>query len=267
MKILMNGKEVEAKEGQTILQVARANGVDIPTLCYVPALDAAAMCRLCTVELTEGRRIKLVTACNYPLRRDAEIQTDTESLRHGRRLLIELLAPRCPDSQKLRDLAAEYGANLQRFPESNQDCVMCGLCARVCERMGGHTLTLSGRGVQIHVDTAFSQPSELCIGCGACAQICPVNKIQVIDENGWRRVIVRGQEASRIPLNQCTSCGKHFGPVIDLGLVMAHLGEATVPVPNQSVCPECSRRNLATQMAQRHFEQYELAPYETVEEV
>ena len=267
MKIVMNGKEVAAQEGQTILQVARANGVDIPTLCYVPALDAAAMCRLCTVELTEGRRTKLVTACNYPLRRDAEIQTNTESLRHGRRLLIELLAPRCPDSAKLRELAQEYGANLQRFPESNQDCVMCGLCARVCERVGGRTLTLSGRGVQIHVDTAFNRPSELCIGCGACAQICPVNKIQIVDEDGFRRVIVRGQEASRIALNKCQSCGKHFGPVIDLALVMSNLGEASVPAPNQSVCPECSRRNLATRMAQRHFEQYELASSETVEEV
>lgn len=267
MKIVLNGKEVAAKEGQTILEVARANGVNIPTLCYVPALDAAAMCRLCTVELTEGRRTKLVTSCNYPLRRDAEIQTDTEALRNGRRLLIELLAPRCPDSVKLRELAAEYGANLQRFPESNQDCVMCGLCARVCERVGGRTLTLSGRGVEIHVDTAFGRPSELCIGCGACAQICPVNKIQVVDEDGVRRVIVRGQEASRIPLNKCTSCGKFFGPVISLSQVMANLGEEKVPPPNQSVCPECSRHNLAIRMAQRHFEQYELAPHETVEEV
>jgi predicted molibdopterin-dependent oxidoreductase YjgC len=266
MKIVMNGREVAAMEGQTILQVARANGVDIPTLCYVAALDAAAMCRLCTVELTEGRRTKLVTACNYPLRHDAEIQTHTESLRKGRRMLIELLAARCPDSVRLRELAAEYGANLERFPVSNQDCVMCGLCARVCERVGGRTLTLSGRGADIHVDTAFNRPSELCIGCGACAQICPVNKIQIVDENGLRRVIVRGQEAARIFLNKCTGCGQYFGPVIDLAEVMDRLGEARVPAPNVSVCPDCSRRSLATRLAQRHFEQYEQAP-ETAEEV
>ena len=268
MKIVLNGKEVAATEGQTILEVARLNGVDIPTLCFVPALDAAAMCRLCTVELTEGRRTKLVTACNYPLRRDAEIQTHTEAIKQGRRLLIELLAPRCPDSVKLQALAKEYGANLKRFPENNQDCVMCGLCARVCERVGGRTLTLSGRGVEIHVDTAFNRPSELCIGCGACAQICPVDKIKVVDDaSGVRRVMVRGVEASCIQLPKCTGCGKYFGPIIDLNAVMDRLGETKVPPPNVSVCPDCSRRSLATRMAQRHFEQYELAPYETVEEV
>ena len=91
MKIIMDGKEVTAEPGQTILEVARQNGVYIPTLCHVPALEPAAMCRLCTVELIESRRTRLVTACNYPLRGDAEIQTDTELLRQGRKLIIELL--------------------------------------------------------------------------------------------------------------------------------------------------------------------------------
>ena len=84
LKIIIDGKEVSARPDQTILDLARENNIFIPTLCYSPALDAAAMCRLCVVELYEGRRKKYVTACNFPLRRDVEIKTNTEDLRQGR---------------------------------------------------------------------------------------------------------------------------------------------------------------------------------------
>jgi len=266
MKIIMDGKEVAADRGQTIVEVARRNGVYIPTLCHVPALEPAAMCRVCTVELAEGRRTRLVTACNYPLRGDAEIQTDTPMLRQGRKLLIELLAARCSDSRTLKELAERYGADLNRFPAENKDCIMCGLCARVCERVGGNVLALCGRGVEISVDTSFGRLSPTCIGCAACAQICPVQTIRIEDVEGERRVIVRGKEASRVPLRTCTSCGVHFGPVIDLSQVMNRAGEAGVLAFNTSVCPACSRRNLAKRLAERHLEQYQGEPHATDEE-
>ena len=173
MKIIMDGKEVAAERGQTIVEVARRNGVYIPTLCHVPALEPAAMCRVCTVELAEGRRSRLVTACNYPLRGDAEIRTDTPQLRQNRKVLIELLSGRCHGSEVLKELAERYGADLNRFPGEDQQCIMCGLCARVCERVSAHVLALCGRGVEIRVDTSFGKLSSTCIGCGACAQICP----------------------------------------------------------------------------------------------
>ena len=257
MKVILDGKEVDAETGRTILEVARANGVDIPTLCHVPALEPAAMCRLCTVELIEGRRSRLVTACNFPLRSEAEIKTDTPRLRQGRKVLIELLHTRCPDSAVLKGLAERYGADLNRFPDDNKECVVCGLCVRVCERIGADVLALSGRGVEIRVNTSFGRTARHCIGCGACAQICPVEKIQIRDENGQRIVIVCGQEASRIPLRRCASCGKPFGPVVNLSLVMERAGEAQVPAFNLLVCPACSRRNHARRLAERHFEQYE----------
>ncbi len=259
MKIVMNGKEVAATKGQTILEVARANGVRIPTLCHHPGLEPAGMCRLCTVEVDEGRGGRLVTACNYPLRRDAHVNTETERVRHGRKVIIELLWTRCPDSPRLKKLAEEYGADVNRFPTHNMDCVVCGLCARVCDKVGGHVLTLSGRGVDIRVSTAFGKPAPGCIGCLACVQICPVQRISYHDdEDGSRVIVFRGKERSHIFLRHCESCGKYFGPLLDLEQVMERAGEPKVPAPNQNVCPECSRRNLAARLAERHFEQYDL---------
>jgi heterodisulfide reductase subunit A len=266
MKIIMDGKEVAADRGQTIVEVARRNGIFIPTLCHDPAIEPAAMCRICTVELTENRRTRMVTACNYPLRGDAEIATDSPALRQGRKLIVELLHARCPDSEALKALGERYGAELSRFPDENKDCIMCGLCARVCERVGGNVLALCGRGVEIQVDTSFGKPSKTCIGCGSCVRICPVHKIQIEDIDGERRVIVKGREASRIPLRRCTGCGAHFGPVIDLSLVMVRAGEPGVVPPNLRVCPACSRRNLARRLAERHFEQLEIEPLAAAEE-
>ncbi|MGD9973779.1 MAG: 2Fe-2S iron-sulfur cluster-binding protein [Desulfatirhabdiaceae bacterium] len=257
MKIIMDGKEVMAEKGQTIVEVARRNGIYIPTLCHVPGLEPAGMCRVCAVELTEHRRTRLVTSCNYPLRNDAEIHTDTPRLRQGRKMAIELLASRCPGSTVVQELAERYGADVNRFPADDKGCIMCGLCARVCERVGGNVLSLSGRGVEITVDTFMGRLSSDCIGCGACAQICPVNAIRIEDVDGFRRVLVKGKETSRIPLRRCTGCGIYFGPVIDLNLVMDRAGESGVPVPNINVCPACSRRNLAKRLLERHFEQYE----------
>jgi ferredoxin len=207
-----------------------------------------------------------VTACNYPLRGDAEIRTDTPMLRRNRKVLIELLAARCPGSETLKELAERYGADLNRFPGEDRQCVMCGLCARVCERVGGNVLALCGRGVEIRVDTSFGRLSPTCIGCASCVQICPVNAIQIEDIDGERRVIVRGKEASRVPLRKCTGCGIHFGPVIDLNQVLERAGESRVPAFNASVCPACSRRNLAKRLAERHFEQLAFAARESGEE-
>ena len=93
----LNGKTVQGEEGQYILQVAEKYGVDIPTLCHHKALEPAGMCRLCTVELFDGRRTRYVTACNYPIWEGMEINTDTEAVHQGRKLIVEMLLARCPE--------------------------------------------------------------------------------------------------------------------------------------------------------------------------
>lgn len=173
----LNGKEVQGEDGQYLIDVAQKYGVEIPTLCYHKALEPAGMCRICTVELFDGRRTKFVTACNYPIWEGMEIKTDTEAVHQGRKLIVEMLYARCPDVPLLQKLAKDYGIKEPRFPKQNDDCILCGLCVRMCERMGNSAISLTGRGVDMKIDTPFSVQSDVCMACGACASVCPTGHI------------------------------------------------------------------------------------------
>ncbi|MBK5100785.1 MAG: FAD-dependent oxidoreductase [Desulfobacteraceae bacterium] len=177
----INGKEVQGEKGKTILQVAKKYGIEIPTLCHHEALEPAGMCRLCTVELFDGRRTRFVTACNYPVWQDMEVFTDTEAVHKGRRLIVELLLARCPDVPIIVDLAAKYGIKEPRFKKGDDDCILCGLCVRICERMGNSAISLTGRGLDMKVDTPFHVQTEVCMGCGACVSVCPTGRIKLED--------------------------------------------------------------------------------------
>ncbi|MBW1703183.1 MAG: FAD-dependent oxidoreductase, partial [Deltaproteobacteria bacterium] len=139
------------------------------------------MCRLCTVELFDGRRTRFVTACNYPIWEGMEVNTDTEAIREGRKLIVELLLARCPDVPLLKELATKYDIKEPRFKEEGDDCILCGLCVRICEKMGNSALSLTGRGVDIKVDTPFHVQTDVCMACGACAFVCPTGHIKLED--------------------------------------------------------------------------------------
>jgi len=173
----LNGKTVQGEEGQYILQVAEKFGVDIPTLCHHKALEPGGMCRLCTVELFDGRRKRYVTACNYPIWEGMEVNTDSEAVHQGRKLIVELLLARCPEVPLLQELATQYEIDESRFEKENDTCILCGLCVRTCEKMGANAISLTGRGVDMKVDTPFHIQTEACIACGACATVCPTGHI------------------------------------------------------------------------------------------
>ncbi|HHE73869.1 MAG TPA: 4Fe-4S dicluster domain-containing protein, partial [Desulfobacteraceae bacterium] len=173
----LNGQTVQGDEGQYILQVAEKYGVDIPTLCHHKALEPAGMCRLCTVELFDGRRTRFVTSCNYPIWEGMEVNTDTETVHEGRKLIVELLLARCPDVPMLKSLAQKYGIDKPRFKTEDDDCILCGLCVRMCEKMGNSAISLTGRGVEMKVDTPFHVQTDVCMACGACASVCPTGHI------------------------------------------------------------------------------------------
>ena len=173
----LNGKEVQGEEGQYILQVAEKYGVGIPTMCHHKALEPAGMCRLCTVEMFDGRRSRYVTACNYPIWEGMEIFTDSETVHDGRKLIVEMLLARCPDVPILKDLAEKYGIETPRFKTEDDDCILCGLCVRMCQKMGNNAIELTGRGIEMKVDTPFHVQTDFCMACGACASVCPTGHI------------------------------------------------------------------------------------------
>ena len=173
----LNGKTVQGEEGQYILQVAQKYGVEIPTLCHHKALEPAGMCRLCTVEVFDGRRSRFVTSCNYPIWEGMDVKTDSEAVHKGRKLIVELLLARCPDVPVLKELGEKYGIAETRFKKEEDTCILCGLCTRICTKMGNSAISLTGRGVDMKVDTPFHLQTDVCMACGACASVCPTGHI------------------------------------------------------------------------------------------
>ena len=179
----LNGNKVQGEDGQTILQVAEKYGVEIPTLCHHKALTPAGMCRMCTVEMFDGRRTKFVTACNYPIWEGMEITTDSDTLFEGRKLIAEMLLSRCSNVPEIQEMAKQYGVEKPRFECEDGNCILCGLCVRVCEKMGNSAITLTGRGLEMKVDTPFNVQTDVCRGCGACEFICPTGAIKLSEIN------------------------------------------------------------------------------------
>ena len=172
--LVIDGKAIKAERGQTILEAAKAAGIGIPTLCHHPTVEAYGACRLCIVEIAVRGRGRLVTSCNYEVAEGLEVQTGSERVTKSRRMTIELLLARCPEVEALQRLAKAYSVQDTRFPREKEDCILCGLCVRICrDRMGVGAADFVGRGAQMRVDTPYDRKSEVCITCGACAFVCP----------------------------------------------------------------------------------------------
>jgi len=179
----IDDREVKAKEEATILEVAKEKGIDIPTLCYCHALSPFGACRLCSVEITDKRgRKRIVTSCNYPVEEGLTVETKSERVIRTRKMLLELLVARCPKVKKIQDLARAYDIQQPRLwiEDEEEDCILCGLCARVCEELiGVSAINFANRGVKREVTAPYHAPSDDCIGCGACAMLCPTGSKKI----------------------------------------------------------------------------------------
>ncbi len=177
INLTIDNRPVEMVEGATILEACRKLDIQIPTLCYHKALSTYGACRLCLVEIEENGRTSIRTSCNYPAMEGIKVRTDTERIIRTRKIMAELLLARCPDSKKIQSIATELGVTEKRMELKNEDCLLCGLCVRMCsERMGKGVLGFSNRGSKRIVSPAFNERSEECQTCGACYYICPVEK-------------------------------------------------------------------------------------------
>lgn len=205
--ISIDGRRVEAREGEYLLAVAQREGVEIPTLCYHPAVEPSGACRLCMVEITkpnwEGFS-KLVTACLYPVEEGLIVRTNTERVRKVRKEVLELLLARSPGSKELWTLAREYGISEPRYKveELGDNCTLCGICTRICQTLMAGAISTVNRGVKKMVSTPFAEVSDACIGCLACALSCPTHAIPFTNTGDTRTIW--GKTFKLIP---CKSCG------------------------------------------------------------
>ncbi len=176
ISLTIDNRPLQVPEGRTILEACRENGIDIPTLCYHPALEPYGGCRLCMVEVsTTQRPPRLAASCVYPCEEGMVVHTDTELVKKSRRMTAELLLAGAEGSAEMRELAAELGVESVRYrlPEENT-CVLCGLCVRACkEIVGVAAISMIERGISKKVSAPFQVASSRCIGCGTCVLICP----------------------------------------------------------------------------------------------
>jgi bidirectional [NiFe] hydrogenase diaphorase subunit len=187
----IDGKKVEAEEGMTILKAAQKVGIQIPYFCYHKDMEPYGGCRLCMVEVTENKFTRLQPSCAYPVKDNIVVKTNTERLVKGRQLIAELLLARCPNIDSVINLADSLGVKKSRFSPTNSDCVLCGLCVRVCRDVAKvRAIDFVGRGRHRRPATPFDMPSEDCIGCGSCAFVCPTGAMKMEYENvlRWRKL-------------------------------------------------------------------------------
>jgi bidirectional [NiFe] hydrogenase diaphorase subunit len=177
--LTMNGLPVTVEEGSTLLEAARFYGFPIPTLCHLEGLTPYGACRLCLVEVGQGDKAKLVTACTYPATSGLVVRTGSSRVMRARKMILELLLASCPQSKVIQDLAAAYEVRQQRFRQEYADCILCGLCVRMCEeQMRAKAIGFRGRGERRSVGTPFDAPSPVCRLCGACMYICPACQLR-----------------------------------------------------------------------------------------
>jgi NADH dehydrogenase/NADH:ubiquinone oxidoreductase subunit G len=202
--LTMNGAPVSGREGQTILEVARENGIDIPTLCYIEDLTPVGACRICVVEV-EGSRT-LVGSCHTPIAEGMVIHTHSPKVLAARRTLVELMLASHPDNClvcdeanrcELRKLAADLDIGLPRFkirkhyfPVEDENpyivrdmskCILCRRCVTACQSIKGEKMfSIAYRGFDSKVVYGLDQPvgsEEACRDCDTCVSLCPTGAL------------------------------------------------------------------------------------------
>ena len=200
----INDQDVSGRDDETILELARQNGIRIPTLCNLEGLGSIGACRLCMVETKNSNRMH--PACVTVVQEGMEILTDTPRLAEYRKTIVEMMFAEgnhicsvcvsnghCELQNMAQFLQIDHIEQPYRYPKRSVDashhlftldrnrCILCTRCVRVCDEIeGAHTWDIMGRGVEAQVITDMNQPwgtSETCTSCGKCVQVCPTGAL------------------------------------------------------------------------------------------
>ena len=224
----LNGREATFTPGQSILDAARDNGVEIPTLCFLKQNVPTGACRVCLVEVAGART--LMASCSTPVTRGMEVQTDSERVHGARKLVVELLLAsghhdclvcEANGNCRLQDLAYRYGIRELKFPRSEERypvedenpfivrdfsrCILCGRCVQACnEVVVNRAISLGYRGARSKIVTGGDMPyhESECVMCGQCVQVCPVGALTEKKASG----LGRSWETEKIRTT-CPYCG------------------------------------------------------------
>ncbi len=179
IRLQIDGKDVTAREGMTVLEAAQGAGISIPTLCHHEKLEPYGACRLCIVEVEVRGWTKLVVSCVYLAEENLVVRTRSEKIDRIRKMLLELLLARAPDAPQLQDLAAEYGADKDRFEKEASFCIHCGLCVRYCaEVKKKNAVGFVDRGIRKEISFIPEIASKECNDCKECFPLCPTSYLQ-----------------------------------------------------------------------------------------
>jgi NADH dehydrogenase/NADH:ubiquinone oxidoreductase subunit G len=175
VNITIDGAQVRAPRGSSVLDTAMEYGICIPHLCHVQGLSDLGACRLCIVEHIKGDRSSITTSCTLRVEEGMVIESNSDTVKRLRRVLAELLVSQAPNSRAIQDIAVRCGVKEVRFPFRNEDCVLCGRCVRVCEELWqGRAIGFVGRGNERHVDFPFGRRPDTCKMCLSCVDLCPM---------------------------------------------------------------------------------------------
>ena len=179
IRLQIDGKEVTAGEGMTILEAAQSAGIYIPTLCHHEKLEPFGGCRLCIVEIDVHGATRLVVSCVYLAEENLVVRTRSKKVDRIRKILVEMLLAHAPDSPQLQDLALEYGADKDRFEKEASFCIHCGLCVRYCaEVIKKNAVGFVDRGIRKEIAFIPEIALKECSDCKECFPLCPTSYLQ-----------------------------------------------------------------------------------------
>src|SRR5512133_386526 len=197
--LTINDSELETESGKTLLDAARENGIDIPTICFHEATTANGLCRMCVVEV-EGQRV-LQPSCIVKAGANMKVQTRSEKVIRARKTILEMLASTMDlsDAPDILTMMDEYGASHERFPDAQRresdvkddnpmyirdysKCLLCWRCVQVCAEDAQYTFAINfeGRGFETQIATFFDKPipETTCVMCGQCVGVCPTGALK-----------------------------------------------------------------------------------------
>jgi NADH dehydrogenase/NADH:ubiquinone oxidoreductase subunit G len=276
MNITIDGKACVCEQGEYLVNIARRNGIFIPTLCAHEGLPEQGCCRVCVVEVADRGRSNVVASCVYPVSHEIEVFTASDKIKRQRGMTLALLHKLAPQSTLIAGMRKAYGApSLDRLKvvgaaghgdgsaatrggggsttarEGNPTafaqaaglesgtCILCGLCVKACGELGTGAIAAVNRGVNKEIATPYHKPSVACVGCGSCAAVCPTGTI-VVTEDATTRTIW----GCSFTLTRCEQCGTVLDTAEEVALAAQRVGHDPIPL-----CPHCRQKTVSQTFA------------------